>query len=63
MLPENRHESFHAYTRMLRERFSRSILAELQPPNQWVVWRGELEEGKKKKVPYNPQYHLIHMKL
>jgi len=24
--------------------------------NQWVVWRAELEDGKKKKVPYNPNY-------
>ncbi len=21
---------------------------------QWVVWRGELEDGKQKKIPYNP---------
>jgi primase-polymerase (primpol)-like protein len=59
MLPENRRERFIGYTAMLRERFSRGILAELQPLNQWVVWRSEVEEGKKKKVPYNPNYHLI----
>ncbi len=35
------------------------MLAELQPLNQWVVWRAELDEqGKKKKVPYNPAYRL-----
>jgi len=59
MLPENRQERFTAYTAMLKERFQSGILAELQPLNQWVVWRGELEDGKSKKVPYNPHHHLI----
>ncbi|SRR5258708_8679611 len=26
---------------------------------QWVVWRAELEDGKNKKVPYNPNHHLV----
>lgn len=43
--------------RCLRERFTSGILAELQPLNQWVVWRSELEDAKRKKVPYNPNYH------
>src|SRR5436305_2909457 len=58
MRTENRREHFTLYTALLRERFSNGILAELQPLNQWVVWRSEVEEGKNKKVPYNPNYHL-----
>src|SRR5215472_14064425 len=60
MLPENqRQERFTTYAHRLKERFSSGILTELQPLHQWVVWKGELEEGKQKKVPYNPNYHLI----
>lgn len=60
MQPENqRRERFTAYAHLLRERFQSGILAELQPLHQWVVWRSELEDGKRKKVPYNPNYHLI----
>jgi len=59
MLPENRRERFTLYTTVLRERFLSGILAELQPLNQWVVWRGEIENGKKKKVPYNPNYPFL----
>ena len=58
MLNESRREQVIAYTEMLRERFRRGVLAELQPLNQWVVWRGEIEDGKRKKVPYNPNYRL-----
>ncbi len=59
MLPENRRERFTAYAHMLKERFQSGILAELQPLPQWVVWRSEIEDRKKKKVPYNPNYHSI----
>jgi hypothetical protein len=59
MKPEQgRHERFIAYSAALRERFVSGVLAELQPLNQWVVWKGELEEGKRKKVPYDPNYRL-----
>jgi putative DNA primase/helicase len=59
LLPEHqRRERFTAYANGLQERFRGGILAELQPLNQWVVWRGEIEDGKSKKVPYNPRYHL-----
>jgi len=60
MLNESRREHFIAYTEMLRERFRRGMLAELQALHQWVVWRGEIEDGKNKKVPYNPNYYQIH---
>jgi putative DNA primase/helicase len=57
MPPERtRHERFAEYTTALRERFASGVLAELQPLPQWVVWKGELEAGKRKKVPYNPNY-------
>ncbi len=60
MIPEHqRRERFTAYAHMLKERFDAGILAELRPLPQWVVWRSELEDGKQKKVPYNPQRHLI----
>jgi putative DNA primase/helicase len=59
MLPEqSRKEHFTAYAHMLKERFNSGMLSQLQGLPQWVVWRSELEDGKKKKVPYNPQYHL-----
>lgn len=48
MLHESRQEHFVSYTALLRERFQRGILAELQPLNQWVVWRSELEDRKKR---------------
>ena len=57
MTPEHtRQEPFTAYAAALRERFDSGMLSELQPLNQWVVWKGELEAGKRKKVPYNPNY-------
>jgi primase-polymerase (primpol)-like protein len=57
MNPEHtRHERFVEYAAALKERFDSGLLSELQPLNQWVVWKGELEEGKRKKVPYNPNY-------
>jgi len=55
---QSRHERFIEYAAALRERFASGVLSELQPLNQWVVWKGELEEGKRKKVPYNPNYRL-----
>src|SRR5437763_9172414 len=60
MNPEqSRHERFISYAETLQERFEAGMLSELQPLPQWVVWRAELEDGKPKKVPYNPQYsHL-----
>jgi primase-polymerase (primpol)-like protein len=54
-----RHERFLAYTEMLRERFDSGCLRELQDLTQWVVWRAEIEDGKPKKVPYNPHYYHI----
>jgi len=57
MKPEqSRHERFIEYTAALRERFAEGLLSELQELPQWVVWKGELEAGKRKKVPYNPNY-------
>jgi putative DNA primase/helicase len=57
-----RHERFIQYAETLRERFAEGVLLELQDLPQWVVWRAELEDGKPKKVPYNPQYyHLSHI--
>ena len=61
MTPEHtRHERFISYAHLLSERFHSGMLSELQPLNQWVVWRGELEAGKRKKVPYNPNYRNVH---
>src|SRR6266487_5593430 len=61
MHPERtRQERFIEYAAALRERFAEGVLAELQPLPQWVVWKGELEDGKRKKVPYNPNYYKIH---
>jgi putative DNA primase/helicase len=54
-----RKERFTTYAHLLKERFDRGILAELQPLPQWVVWRAELEDKKVKKVPYNPTRNLI----
>jgi putative DNA primase/helicase len=54
-----RHERFIEYTALLKERFESGTLAELQDLDQWVVWRAELEDGKPKKVPYNPNYDDI----
>ena len=57
MNPEHtRHERFTSYVHLLSERFHSDMLSQLQPLNQWVVWKGELEAGKRKKVPYNPNY-------
>ena len=59
MNPEQtRHERFTSYAHLLSERFHSGMLSQLQPLNQWVVWKGkgELEAGKRKKVPYNPNY-------
>src|SRR5947208_13115050 len=62
MKPEkNRHERASRYAQTLRERLQSGILDELQPLRQWVVWRAEKDQqGKQKKVPYNPRTHLIH---
>jgi len=61
MKPEQiRQEQFTAYAAILRERFHSGLLSELQSLPQWVVWRSELEDGKSKKVPYNPNLHLAH---
>jgi putative DNA primase/helicase len=61
MKPEQgRHERFVEYAAFLKERFFSGVLAELQPLPQWVVWKGELEAGKRKKVPYNPNYYNVH---
>jgi len=51
-----RHERFLHYAEALQERFAEGVLAELQDIDQWVVWRAELEDGRPKKVPYNPNY-------
>jgi putative DNA primase/helicase len=57
--PEHtRQERFIAYAHLLKERFDAGCLAELQPLPHWVVWKAELDEGKSKKVPYNPNYRL-----
>lgn len=57
MNPEqSRQERYIAYAAYLHERFEAGMLAELQEQPQWVVWRAELEDGKQKKVPYNPHY-------
>jgi primase-polymerase (primpol)-like protein len=59
MKPEQtRQEQFINYAAKLQERLQSGLLSELQPLNQWVVWRGEIEDGKNKKVPYNPHYPL-----
>ena len=59
MKPEHtRQEQFTAYAAILRERLHSGLLSELQSLPQWVVWRSELEDGKSKKVPYNPN-HLL----
>src|SRR5260370_31491027 len=62
MLPEqHRRERFTVYAHILKDRFNSGMLSQLQGLPQWVVWRAELEDGKQKKVPYNPGYkHLIH---
>lgn len=49
-------ERFTSYANSLRERFRSGLLAQVQPLPQWVVWRGEVEDGKQKKIPYNPNY-------
>src|SRR5438270_6092425 len=57
MHPEQtRKERFASYAALIKERFASGVLSELQPLPQWVVWRGELEGEKQKKVPYNPHY-------
>jgi len=57
MTPEHtKQEHFISYAHLLSERFHSGMLSQLQPLNQWVVWKGELEAGKRKKVPYNPNY-------
>ena len=58
-----RHERFSSYAEALLERFTEGCLAELQDLPQWVVWRAELEDGKHKKVPYNPNYYQIHARV
>src|SRR5947207_303966 len=57
MQPEQtRKERFASYAALLKERFASGVLSELQSVPQWVVWRGEVEGEKLKKVPYNPNY-------
>ncbi len=57
----SRHERFTSYAATLKERFGSGLLSDLQPLQQWVVWRAELDrEGKQKKVPYNPNHHRAH---
>ena len=56
MLLENRRERFTEYTTILREPFASGILAELRPLNQLVVGRGEVEDEKNMKVPYNSRF-------
>ena len=56
---ENRLEQYNPDIQLLRDRFRFGMLKELQSLPQWVVWKGETEGGKKKKVPYNPNFHLI----
>jgi hypothetical protein len=52
MKPEqSRQERSIEYASLLRERFASGMLSELQSLPQWVVWKAELEEGKRKKVP------------
>ncbi len=43
-----RHERFVEYAALLKERFASGLLSELQDLPQWVVWKGELEDGKLK---------------
>ncbi len=60
MPPEyQRRERFTAYAHTLKERFNDGMLSQLQGLPQWVVWRSELEDGKQKKVPYNPRYQRL----
>ena len=54
-----RHERFIQYAEALQERFAKGYLAELQDLDQWVVWRAELEDGRPKKVPYNPNFNHV----
>lgn len=55
MKPEqSRREQFIHYSAYLKEQFDYGLLSELQDLTQWVVWRAEIEEGKRKKVPYTP---------
>lgn len=57
---QTRQEQFTDYTATLRERFDKGVLLELQGLPQWVVWKAEIDkDGKKKKAPYNPSFHLI----
>ena len=57
MKPEqSRQEHSIEYACLLRERFASGLLSNLQPLNQWIVWKGKLEDGKRKKVPYNLHY-------
>jgi len=57
MPPEHqRRERFTAYAHILKERFNSGMLSQLQGLPQWVVWRAELEDGKNKKIPYNPNH-------
>src|SRR5947209_8736363 len=57
---ENRNEQYNPDIQQLRDRFRFGMLKELQSLPQWVIWRAELEDGKNKKVPYNPNYYQIH---
>ena len=45
------------YADLLHERFSSGILAELQPYDHFVTWKIISQEGKPKKLPFNPHTH------
>ena len=56
----SRAEIYQHYTAWLAERFfQHHLLAELQDIPQWGVWKGELEGGKRKKIPYNPNHRSV----
>src|SRR5436309_13146187 len=44
---------------MLKDRFTSGYRSQRAGVPQWVVGRAELEDGKHKKVPYNPHLHVI----
>ena len=61
MNPEyTRQEQFDQDPAQLRDRFRFGMLSELQPLPQWVVWKREREDGKQKKIPYNPRLRNAH---
>ncbi len=50
-------EHFTAYAQELAEKFNTGLLKELIPYRQFIVWKYQYIEGKKKKPPYNPRTH------